>query len=323
MLSEILILLAGFALVILGAEGLVEGASGIARKLGISEFVIGLTIVAIGTSAPEMVVSIIGAAEGNSDVSAGNVIGSNIFNSLLILGLTAFFMPVPISRSNKKFDLPIYFGFSLLLLLLSKSRSLLGLGESDGLSRIEGIILLVLFLGHILFTYKYQNHPEESHEVSPGQKRLNKGWIYALMSLAGLGALTFGGELFVDSAVAIARISGLSDKFIAVTILAIGTSLPELATNIVAISKKKSQLALGNVLGSNIFNMLLVLGAASVIHPISFRAISFIDFGALLLGALVMLSALAGRGRMRISRREGVLLLALEAAYMTYILINL
>lgn len=318
MFVDILLLLAGFALVTLGAEGLVEGASGIARKLGISEFVIGLTIVAIGTSAPEMVVSVIGAVEGNSDVCAGNVLGSNIFNSLMVLGITAMAFPVIITKANKKVDLPVYFGFSLLVFLFAKSDTLFGIG-SDTVTRPMGIILLILFASYIFFSFKNQKAPET--DADAGKKEW-KTWIYILLSILGLGGLVVGGRLFVDSAVSIAKEAGLSDKFIAVTILAIGTSLPEFATNIVAIIKKKSQLALGNILGSNIFNMLLVLGTASTITPISFERMSLIDFGAILLGALVIWSP-AFSGRMRISRVEGSCLLLLEAGYLVYIFVNL
>lgn len=318
MFVDILLLLAGFALVTLGAEGLVEGASGIARKLGISEFVIGLTIVAIGTSAPEMVVSVIGAVEGNSDVCAGNVLGSNIFNSLMVLGITAVAFPVIITKANKKVDLPVYFGFSLLVFLFAKSDTLFGIG-SGSITRPMGIIMLVLFATYIFFSFKNQKAPEQE---SGSDKKEWKTWIYILLSVLGLGGLVFGGRLFVDSAVSIAKQAGLSDKFIAVTILAIGTSLPEFATNIVAIIKKKSQLALGNILGSNIFNMLLVLGTASTITPISFERMSLIDFGAILLGALVIWSP-AFSGRMRISRVEGSCLLLLEAGYLVYIFVNL
>lgn len=318
MFVDILLLLAGFALVTLGAEGLVEGASGIARKLGISEFVIGLTIVAIGTSAPEMVVSVIGAVEGNSDVCAGNVLGSNIFNSLMVLGITAMAFPVIITKANKKVDLPVYFGFSLLVFLFAKSDTLFGIG-SGSITRPMGIIMLVLFATYIFFSFKNQKAPEQE---AGSDKKEWKTWIYILLSVLGLGGLVFGGRLFVDSAVSIAKQAGLSDKFIAVTILAIGTSLPEFATNIVAIIKKKSQLALGNILGSNIFNMLLVLGTASIITPISFERMSLIDFGAILLGALVIWSP-AFSGRMRISRVEGSCLLLLEAGYLVYIFVNL
>lgn len=318
MFVDILLLLAGFALVTLGAEGLVEGASGIARKLGISEFVIGLTIVAIGTSAPEMVVSVIGAVEGNSDVCAGNVLGSNIFNSLMVLGITAVAFPVIITKANKKVDLPVYFGFSLLVFLFAKSDTLFGIG-SGSITRPMGIIMLVLFATYIFFSFKNQKAPEQE---AGSDKKEWKTWIYILLSVLGLGGLVFGGRLFVDSAVSIAKQAGLSDKFIAVTILAIGTSLPEFATNIVAIIKKKSQLALGNILGSNIFNMLLVLGTASTITPISFERMSLIDFGAILLGALVIWSP-AFSGRMRISRVEGSCLLLLEAGYLVYIFVNL
>lgn len=318
MFVDFLLLLAGFALVTLGAEGLVEGASGIARKLGISEFVIGLTIVAIGTSAPEMVVSVIGAVEGNSDVCAGNVLGSNIFNSLMVLGITAIAFPVIITKANKKVDLPVYFGFSLLVFLFAKSDTLFGIG-SGSITRPMGIIMLVLFATYIFFSFKNQKAPEQE---AGSDKKEWKTWIYILLSVLGLGGLVFGGRLFVDSAVSIAKQAGLSDKFIAVTILAIGTSLPEFATNIVAIIKKKSQLALGNILGSNIFNMLLVLGTASTITPISFERMSLIDFGAILLGALVIWSP-AFSGRMRISRIEGSCLLLLEAGYLVYIFVNL
>ena len=256
MFTQILIVLAGLVMIITGAEFLVKGASGIARKAGISEFIIGLSIVAIGTSAPEMVVSLIGAFEGNSDVSAGNVLGSNIFNGLLILGTTALLMPISISKANKRFDIPWYFAFTLGVFLATKAYTLFGIGSEDILSRVGGVLLLILFTAYIFLTYR-KNAKSEDEAI---QEDKGKTWVYILLTFSGIGLLIYGGQVFVDGSTALARLAGLSDKFIAVTILAMGTSLPEFATSIVATMQKKGQLALGNILGSNIFNLLLVLG---------------------------------------------------------------
>jgi cation:H+ antiporter len=319
MTIQILILLAGLALIIFGADWLVDGASSIARRAGISEFVIGLTIVGFGTSCPELVVSLTGALSGSSDISAGNVIGSNIFNTLLILGLTAVIAPIAITRENRRRDIPMTIGVTLLFILCGMSTTLFGLGNGDGLSRLEGIIFLVLFVLYIYSCFKF-GKADEAEESDA--KKMSVAAAVALV-VAGLAGLVFGGRLFVNSAVEIARYLGVSDKFIAVTILAGGTSLPELATCVVAAAKKKGQLALGNILGSNIFNILLILGCSAAVRPLQFSGINLVDMGVLILSALlVFTSAFTGKKNV-LDRFDGSLMLLVEAGYMTWLIINL
>jgi cation:H+ antiporter len=314
-----LILIAGLALIVLGADWLVDGASGIARRAGLSEFVIGLTIVGFGTSCPELVVSLTGAIAGKSDISAGNVIGSNIFNTLLILGLTAVIAPIAITRQNKRRDIPMTIGVTLLFILCGLSKSLLGVGAYDGISRIEGIVFLILFIGYIYLCFKTGKIDDlEVNET----KRMSIAAAIGLV-LAGLAGLVIGGHFFVQSAVEIAEHFGMSDKFIAITLLAGGTSLPELATCVVAAAKKKGQLALGNILGSNIFNILLIIGCSAVVHPLQFSGINLVDAGVLMLSALlVFTSAYTGKKDV-LDRFDGSLLLLCEAAYMAWLIIKL
>ena len=268
----IIFLLAGLGLIVLSADWLVDGASAIARKAGVSEFVIGLTIVGFGTSCPELVVSLTGAIQGNADISIGNVIGSNIFNALFILGVTSVILPVSMTESNRKRDIPVTLAVSVILVIFGMSKSLLGIGDADTLSRAEGIGFLVLFAAYLYFCFKFDSKEQTS---LPEQKKMKLPLaIFAVT--AGLAGLIFGGDLFVDSATDLARRLGVSDKFIAITILAGGTSFPELATCIVAAAKHKDQLALGNILGSNVFNILLILGCSSVISPLSFGGMSLV-----------------------------------------------
>jgi cation:H+ antiporter len=318
MLLQIILLIVGLSLVVLGAEWLVNGASSIARRFGVSEFVIGLTIVGFGTSMPELVVSVTGSIEGLSDVSIGNVVGSNIFNTLLILGLTAVLVPVSITRDNKQRDIPIALVATLLLVLLGMRHTLFGIGSSDGITRWGGILFLVIFAGYVVFCFKNNKNSESDTEA-----KAMKLPLAVLLSLLGIGCLIGGGQLFVDSATSVARSLGVTEKFIAITILAGGTSLPELVTCVVAALKHKNQLALGNVLGSNVFNILLILGASATIHPITFGNINLIDMSVLLLSVLFLwLFAKTGKGS-QISRMEGLLLLALFAAYYVYLFIKL
>ena len=303
-------LLVGLGLIVLGADWLVEGASTLARKAGVSEFVIGLTIVGFGTSCPELVVSLTGALEGNADVDVGNVLGSNIFNVLFILGLTALLCPVSMTADNRKRDIPE----TLLVTVL-----FLGFGMVNGLSRWEGALFLLLFALYIFASFR-RGKPSEEEKVPSKPRKL---WLSILLVLAGLAGLIFGGNLFVDSATALARMLGVSDKFIAVTILAGGTSLPELATSLVAALKGRDQLALGNILGSNVFNILLILGSSALITPLSFASVTYVDALVLLLSvALLLLWAYTGR-RERIDRWEGAFMLLLFGAYYYYLFINL
>ena len=265
---QVLLLIGGLALIVFGADWLVDGASGIARRFGLSEFVIGLTIVGMGTSAPEMVVSFIGAFQGNADIAIGNVVGSNIMNTLLILGVTALILPMVITPSNWKRDIPMNILITVLLIVLGLEFTLFHFG-TNGLSRWDGGILIALFIAYMVLSFK-GNKPDE--EDSPVKQR--SIWMCILLIVAGIAGLAFGGKLFVNNATELARALGVSDKFIAITILAGGTSMPELATCVVAAAKKKGQLALGNIIGSNVFNILLILGGSALISPLSFDHIT-------------------------------------------------
>ena len=318
MTIQILILIAGLALVVFGADWLVDGASSIARKTGLSEFVIGLTIVGFGTSCPELVVSLTGAIEGNADVAIGNVVGSNIFNVLLILGLTAVLAPVAITRTNKTRDIPIMACVTLLMILCGMSHTLLGLGQADRLSRVEGIVFLIVFAVYLWYCFKSNTGVEESEDVK--QKSIP---VSILLVLAGLAGLIFGGNLFVNSATSVAKMLGVSDKFIAITILAGGTSLPELATSVVAAVKGKGQLALGNILGSNVFNILLILGASAVICPLSFASMTLVDMGVVLLSTILVLVSAYSFKRDSMDRADGTVMILCYAAYMVWLFKNM
>lgn len=318
MLVQILILICGLALIVAGAEFLVNGSASIARKIGISEFVIGLTIVGMGTSAPEMVVSFLGAIEGNADIAIGNVVGSNIFNVFMILGITALIFPMDITRMNLRKDIPINIIVSVLLILLGMNATIFGHG-TNSLSRIDGIVLILLFAVYLYLCFHFDTPDSNSDESN---EKTYKVFPSILMVAGGLAALIFGGNLFVDSATSIAKMLNVSDKFIAITILAGGTSLPELATCVVAAAKKKGQLALGNIIGSNIFNILLILGGSSLIQPLSFAGMSTVDMGLLLLSAcIIALSAFTWK-RNQLDRADGVMFLVIELAYMIWLIIE-
>ena len=327
MITEILILIAGLAMVVLGADWLVDGSTSVARKAGLSEFVIGLTIVGIGTSSPELVVSLAGALKGNADIAVGNIVGSNIFNALFILGFTALVRPLGMTRENVRIDIPINIIVSVILIVLGMHATLFGIGKDNTLSRMDGIVFLTLFAAYIFWSFK----SGKSDEAETAEKDDRKLWIAALMVLTGLAALIFGGDIFVDSATDIARRLNISDKFIALTILAGGTSMPELVTCVVAAVKKKGQLALGNILGSNICNILLILGASALVYRplpgspsgLSFANMTFVDLGILLLGAiLIWISAFTGKGR-KLDRIEGLAFIACFAGYMAWLIKNL
>lgn len=318
MLIECLLLIVGLALVVLGADFLVDGASSIAKKFGVSDFVIGLTIVGMGTSAPEMVVSFIGALQGNGDIAIGNVVGSNIFNVFMILGATALILPMDITPMNRKKDIPLNIAITLIFIALGMSRTLFGIGD-DVLGRLDGAILLVLFAAYIYMCFRFDTaNQTESNE----NEKVIKPTLAAVLIVAGLAGLVFGGRMFVNSATSIAKMLNVSDKLIAITILAGGTSMPELVTCIVAAFKKKGQLALGNILGSNVFNILLILGGSALIHPLSMAGMSYVDLGALLLSSLVIWASIHTNKKNQLDRADGLLLLLLEAAYMTFLIIK-
>ena len=315
MLLQIVILLAGLVMILMGANWLVDGSSSVARRFGISEFVIGLTIVGIGTSAPEMVVSFLSAFQGKSAMAVGNIVGSNIFNTLMILGVTALVAPIAITKSNLRKDIPLNIVVTILLILLGRSATMLGIGTTDSVSRLEGLLLLVIFGIYMWSTFKGEKgEKEESVENNI------KPVMAAVMIVGGLAGLIIVGRLFVNSATQIAQIAGLSEKFIAITIMAAGTSLPELATCVVAAAKGQGQLALGNVLGSNISNILLILGGSALINPLSFDGITLMDLSLFAVGpVLIFLSSMTFKKK-ELDRVEGAIFLCLEIAYMTYMI---
>ena len=318
MTLSILLLILGLALVVFGADFMVDGATKIARRWGLSEFLIGLTVVGIGTSAPEMAVSFIGAAQGNASVSLGNVIGSNIINVLLILGLTAVILPMAITKDNRKLDIPINIVVTALLVLLGLKQSIFGVGK-DELSYLEGALFLLLFIAYMIYCFK-SGKSEEVAEEKAGKESV---FLSLLMVAGGIAGLVFGGRLFVDNATGLARELGISDKFIAITILAGGTSLPELATCVAAAVKKKGQLALGNIIGSNLFNILLVLGGSALISPLSFDGIGWVDISVLGLSAVYLLTCNFMWKKNILDRFDGATFLLTWAAYMVYLFINL
>lgn len=318
MTIQILILLAGLLLILFGANYLVDGSSSIAKRFGISEFVIGLTIVGIGTSTPEMVVSFLSSFQGKADMAIGNIVGSNIFNTVTILGVIALIAPLTITRSNLRKDIPLNIGVTALLILLGMNLTIFGYGE-DKLSRVDGIILLAIFAWYLYSSFK-SDTPESDEESNIKVISIP---ISILMIAGGLAGLIIGGKLFVNSATELARMFGVSDKFIAITVMAAGTSMPELATCVVAALKGRGQLALGNILGSNISNILLILGGAALINPLSFTGMTTVDLGTILLSSVfILLSAFLFKKK-ELDRAEGIILLMIEACYMWYLISNL
>ena len=263
-----------------------------------------------------MVVSFISSFQGKADMAIGNVVGSNIFNTLLILGTTALISPLAITKSNIKRDIPMNIAVCVILILLGLKKTIFNIG-SDSIGRIDGLFLLLLFAWYLYKTFK-ANEPVEEDD-SP----MRPMWLATLMIVGGLLGLVAGGRLFVSSASAIASMCGVSDKFIAITVMAGGTSMPELATCIVAAFKGKGQLALGNILGSNISNILLILGGASLIRPLSFSGMTPVDLGVLVISALFLVLSYVMFIKKSLDRTEGAILLLIEAGYMWYLIANI
>lgn len=309
---EYIILILSLAGIVLGADFLVKGAVVVARKCRVSSFVIGAVIVGIGTSLPELVVSTVGAIGGNSEVAIGNVVGSNIFNVFAILGLTALFFPIAVSRENMKFEIPFCIAVSILLMLLVYN---FFVGGEPRLGRWDGAALLLVFTSFMWISLRRG----KSSAATGGEsvEEVNKSlWFAAFSILGGLAALIVSSNFFVDEAVAIARKLGVSDAFISITLLACGTSLPELAASVTAAVKKDTDMALGNIIGSNIFNATMILGTASLITPLTTGKIGLVDYGAMILAAVLpMIFGIRGK----ITRFEGLLMLLCYAAYTWYI----
>lgn len=318
MTIQFFILIAGLVLILMGANWLVDGASSIAKKTGMSEFIIGLTIVGIGTSTPEMVVSFISSIQGKPDMAVGNVIGSNILNTFLILGTTALICPLTISKESLKRDLPLNILVTALLILLGLKYTIFGSG-SNTLTRLDGALLLTLFAAYIWLLLRSKNQQQAETE---SDIKVISTWKSLFFIIFGLCCLIFGGRIFVNSATNIAEYYNWPQKVIALTIMAGGTSLPELATSVVAAIKGRGQMALGNVLGSNISNILLILGGSALIHPLSFSSMTPVDLGAVMIAAIFMLTSAYTFKTNKLDRFEAVILLLLEAGYMTWLFMN-
>ena len=315
-----ILLIVSLALLVVGANWLVDGASAIARRYHISEYIIGATIVGMGTSMPELVVSVISGVEGHPEIAIGNVVGSNIFNVFLILGVTALMMPINYTRENIRRDIPTNIVVSLLVMALC-ALGFLFRGEY-GLGRFEGLILLVCFAFYLWNSLKdeHKGIPLEGEAEVTGCYRSMP--VCVLSILFGLGGLIFGGDMFVGSASAIAREWGVSEAIIGLTIVAGGTSLPELVSSIIAVAKKKGQMALGNIVGSNIFNLLLILGVSALIRPLSMGDITFIDWSVMVLSAVVLMLASITFKRHQLDRADAVILLLIYIAYVAWLVLG-
>lgn len=317
MVLAFILLALGFVLVVKGADFLINGASSLAKRFQISELVIGLTVVAFGTSAPELVVNIFSSIGGKNELVLGNVIGSNIFNTFLILGIAALIYPLSVKRHAVRREIPFSMIVTLILFFMVNDHLLFNTEENQ-LSRIEALILLVFFAGFLYYSF-LQSKQKTTAAEEIKLFSLPKTWIFILL---GIGGLFFGGKLVVDNAVIIARKLHVSDKLIGLTIVSMGTSLPELATSAVAAYKKRCDLAVGNVVGSNIFNFLLILGTSGSISPILYDPVFNFDMAVFGLGTLVLFAAMFTLKRRKLDRFEAFILLVIYVSYMVYIILR-
>ena len=315
---DILLLIIGLGLILAGANFLTDGSAALAQRFRVPEFIIGLTVVAVGTSTPELVVSVLSAIAGKSDVAIGNVVGSNIFNVFVILGVCALIRPVPLTAGNIRRDIPFGVLVSLLLLALAQD-SLLCKGAADRIGRLDGAAMLALYILLMWYTIRKTKRPEATAPTE-GSKAPMAAWLTAVMIVGGLAGLVFGGEMFLRSATSIARSLGVSESVIAITLVAGGTSLPELASSLVSLFKGKAEMALGNVIGSNIANILLILGVSATIHPLSMGGITVWDLLMVLLSSVVVFLAAFTFKRKAIDRWEGALFVAIYAVYIWYLI---
>lgn len=313
---EYIILIISLVGIVFGADFLVAGAVSIARKYKVSDFVIGAAIVGVGTSMPELVVSFIGALQGNADVAIGNVVGSNIFNVLGILGLTAVFFPVAVDKANMKFEIPLCIIASVLLTVLALN---FFNGTNACIGRIDGLVLLCMFVFFMWYSfYRDRKSPSASQEEQV-QEEKTPLWLAIIKVVGGLALLITSCDFFVDNAVLIAKSFGVNDAFISLTLIACGTSLPELAASIAAAVKKNTQMALGNIIGSNIFNISLILGISSQVMPLTSAGITAMDYAVMIFAAVVpLLFGLRGR----IGRAGGVAMFLCFIVYNWYLISN-
>lgn len=312
---EYIILIISLVGIVFGADFLVAGAVSLARRFKVSDFVIGAAIVGVGTSMPELVVSFIGALNGNSDVAIGNIVGSNIFNVLGILGLTAVFFPVEIDRKNIKFEVPLCIGLSLLLTLLVYN---FFNGTPATISWPDGLLLMLIFAAFMWFSFYRDRKISSSNDECTADKNTPL-WLALIKVVGGLALLIISCDFFVDNAVDIARSFGVNDAFISLTLIACGTSLPELAASVAAAVKKNTQMSLGNIVGSNIFNISLILGLSSQVMPLTSAGITITDYIVMICAAILpMLFGIKGR----IGRAGGIFMVACFIAYNWYLITN-
>ena len=313
---EYIILIISLVGIVLGADFLVAGAVSIARKFKVSDFVIGAAIVGVGTSMPELVVSFIGALKGNADVAIGNVVGSNIFNVLGILGVTALFFPIAINKDNMKFEIPLCIGVSVILMLFAFN---FFNGNPACISRLDGILLLIMFIGFMWYSF-YRDKKNATVSTSSDEESAEEKaplWIAILKVVGGLAVLITSCDFFVENAVAVAKSFGVSDAIISLTLIACGTSLPELAASVAAAIKKNTQLALGNIIGSNIFNITLILGVSSQVMPLTSAGITYVDYLVMIAAAtLTLLFGFKGK----IGRLGGVFMFICFIIYNIYLI---
>lgn len=322
---NIVFLVGGLLLILLGANGLTDGAASVAKRFNIPNIVIGLTIVAFGTSAPELAVSASSAIKGSADIAIGNVVGSNIFNTLMIVGCTALFAPIVITRNTLQREIPLCILSSLALMICANDVFLDGAKENV-LSITDGLILLCFFAIFLRYTFAIATHsPKEKLEKEEATEDIKQlpMWKSTLFILGGLGALIVGGSLFVDGASGIARGLGVSESIIGLTLVAGGTSLPELATSIVAALKKNPEIAIGNVVGSNLFNIFFVLGCSASITPLRLTGITNLDLWVLVGSSILLWLFGVFFGKRTITRIEGSILMLCYIGYTAVLIYNL
>ena len=316
MFLSIILIIVGFVFLIVSADLLVDGSSGIAKKFHIPEIIIGLTIVSIGTSMPELFVSITSALEGYSDMALGNIVGSNLCNLLLILGLSAILKPVTFQKETKIYEIPMCLLFTIILAIFCNT--------GNRISRIEAvalIILFTLFLGYTIFMGKKKSSEELENNQKDETK--NNSTIKNLsLIILGIIGLKLGGSLAVDNAVNVANYFNVSEKIISLTILAVGTSLPELVTSVTAAIKGNSDIAIGNIIGSNIFNMLLIIGVSAIINPITYNTSYNLDFSILLISTIVLALFPFIPPKDKMSRANGVIYFLMYVAYIAILFIK-
>ena len=302
---QLALLAVGFVMLVKGSDWFVDGAASIAAKFRIPQIIIGLTIVAMGTSAPEAAVSITAASAGSADITVGNIVGSNILNVLIILGLSAAIIAVPIGKSTQKIDAPFMIGISVIFLLL---------GWDGVITRLDGVILLVLFVSYIGYMIWSALHSDEE----PEEIKDMKIWQMILATVGGLALVVWGADVAVNAATELATIFGMSERFIGLTVVALGTSLPELFTSVTAARKGNADIAIGNIVGSNIFNILFVVGLSSMIIDVPFAANFRIDMAVAIAAPLFMW--LASMKGMKLVRWHGIVMLLGYVAYFLYLL---